>query len=180
MGTRNLTIVKSNRQTKIAQYGQWDGHPSGQGKTVLSFLKNANLKTFKKKVDKLYWLTDEEKIELDKLKDVFAVHPHLSRDCGAKILDAVMYGKVEVYKGYNERATVEVNVTGLVNEEAFLKDGLFCKWAYEIDLDNNTLSVYAGGTSPIKTYNIDELPEQEQFEKELESIVAGEDSEDKF
>ena len=39
MGTRNLTMVISNGKTKVAQYGQWDGYPDGQGMTALSTLK---------------------------------------------------------------------------------------------------------------------------------------------
>ena len=31
MGTRNLTMVIQDQQTRIAQYGQWDGFPDGQG-----------------------------------------------------------------------------------------------------------------------------------------------------
>jgi len=38
MGTRNLTMVISDGKTKIAQYGQWDGYPSGQGADILAFL----------------------------------------------------------------------------------------------------------------------------------------------
>jgi hypothetical protein len=39
MGTRNLTRVICDGKTKVAQYGQWDGYPEGQGKTVLNFLR---------------------------------------------------------------------------------------------------------------------------------------------
>ena len=38
MGTRNLTMVIHKEEPKIAQYGQWDGYPSGQGSTALKFL----------------------------------------------------------------------------------------------------------------------------------------------
>lgn len=40
MGTRNLTAVYLDGQYKVAQYGQWDGYPEGQGITVLTFLRD--------------------------------------------------------------------------------------------------------------------------------------------
>jgi hypothetical protein len=40
MGTRHLTMVVSNNETKVAQYGQWDGYPEGQGVTILTFLRS--------------------------------------------------------------------------------------------------------------------------------------------
>lgn len=38
MGTRNLTCVVLDGEYKVAQYGQWDGYPEGQGRTILEFL----------------------------------------------------------------------------------------------------------------------------------------------
>ena len=43
MGTRNLTMVYSNGNYKVVQYGQFDGYPSGLGVQVLSFLKGGNV-----------------------------------------------------------------------------------------------------------------------------------------
>ena len=41
MGTRNLTLVKDKEgKTKVAQYGQWDGYPEGQGSTILNFIRS--------------------------------------------------------------------------------------------------------------------------------------------
>ena len=41
MGTRNLTIVRNKEGIiRVAQYGQWDGYPEGQGITALNFIKN--------------------------------------------------------------------------------------------------------------------------------------------
>ena len=47
MGTRNLTMVINQKgEKKVAQYGQWDGYPSGVGVSVLNFLKNILLIDF--------------------------------------------------------------------------------------------------------------------------------------
>ena len=37
MGTRNTTRIYFNNELKVAQYGQWDGYPSGQGKDFMNF-----------------------------------------------------------------------------------------------------------------------------------------------
>lgn len=34
MGTRHLICVYYKRRFAIAQYGQWDGYPGGQGLTI--------------------------------------------------------------------------------------------------------------------------------------------------
>ena len=38
MGTRNLVCVVKGGEYKVAQYGQWDGYPTGQGETIVEFL----------------------------------------------------------------------------------------------------------------------------------------------
>lgn len=50
MGTRHLIIVVSQQEVKVAQYGQWDGYPDGQGKRILTFLRKAKLGRFAKKL----------------------------------------------------------------------------------------------------------------------------------
>jgi len=58
MGTRNLTCVVSGGKYIIAQYGQWDGYPSGQGVTALEFLrKKGNQALLKAALNRCYYLT---------------------------------------------------------------------------------------------------------------------------
>ena len=45
MGTRHMIAVVNNGKYRVAQYGQWDGYPSGQGVGVLGFLTNGNHRT---------------------------------------------------------------------------------------------------------------------------------------
>ena len=55
----------------------------------------------------------------------------LSRDTGAKILGIVA------------QAT-EQNAVPIVKELEFVNDGVFCEWAYVIDLDEKVLEVFTG------------------------------------
>lgn len=192
MGTRNLTIVKSDGQYKVAQYGQWDGYPSYSGVNILKFLKNSNLDKFKSDLKNVLLLTSEQ---IDELWEAIGVgkeekfvpieitnafnslHPTLSRDLGCEILSAIMDkdGQVELY-----------------NDLEFAKDSLMCEYAYVIDLDTNTFEVYVGfneeplpdsarfyfdgyrgdnGYYPIKlakSYELDNLPDGDTFLEDLE------------
>jgi hypothetical protein len=134
MGTRHLIEVVNNNEIKVAQYGQWDGYPDGQGVDILSFLsKLDNLDTFKKQLDKVRFLTTEE-INLinDKLsKREINMPPELSRDTSAKLLPMIM--EIE-----DDKELL------LHNKHDFGYDSLFCEWAYVIDLDKNVLEVYRG------------------------------------
>jgi hypothetical protein len=190
MGTRNLTMVIHQGVTKVAQYGQWDGYPDGQGKTVYNFLKNANLDTFKQKLTNCRFATKKDEKAVDKfLKSIGstngwmnmeqaekfkAAYPYASRDLGADILNKILESEGEVV---------------LTDSSDFATESLFCEWAYVIDLDANNLEVYTGfnkkplvagerffgsggkdGYAPIrlaKKYPINKLPTFAKFVSEL-------------
>jgi len=157
VGTRNLTCVVLGGEFKIAQYGQWDGYPSGQGATILKFLSK-----FVKETDELDYdalteftasvaaLTEISDADLTKaweecgadtgsswvglaVSDEFEKkYPEFHRDTAAEILDLGYCGKAK---------KVELSTE-------FAKDGLFCKFVYVIDLDVLTLTMYCGSKSP--------------------------------
>ena len=139
MGTRNLTEVKVNDKIKIAQYGQWDGYPTGQGQTIVDFLKTVDLEKFKKQVEALGEYTEAALkkasadagsdgsgwMTMDVAKKLHEAHPALNRDYGAGILQLVHDGKV----------------SKMVLRSSFKEDELFCEYAYMIDLDKETVTV---------------------------------------
>jgi hypothetical protein len=146
MGTRHLIVVIKGGTHKIAQYGQWDGYPSGQGATVLEFCRTMDRSAFAAKVTQCRFLTEAEMIarwaELGvdvtenggwvsvELADRHKARwPELSRDTGAEIL-----------------AMVAASESGLALEDAyaFANDGIFCEYAYVIDLDAGQLEAYKG------------------------------------
>ena len=61
MGTKNLTCVYCNGAYRVAQYGQWDGYPDGQGITALTFLRDKmNIEEFTRKIMLCKALTKDE------------------------------------------------------------------------------------------------------------------------
>jgi hypothetical protein len=146
MGTRNLTMVIANGKTKVAQYGQWDGYPEGQGKTALEFLISTDIDAFKKKLESVQFAGEKEQKESDEFAASIGStdgwmtmeqselynkkYPLFTRDNGAKILEMIMEDNSE---------TIFVN-----DNTEFAEDSLFCEWAYVIDLDKNTFEVYKG------------------------------------
>lgn len=149
MGTRHLIAVQIDGEYKVAQYGQWDGYPSGQGAKILEFLHNhkEKLSAFADAVRACSEMSDEEYEQAQAWVDCGADpdsdfvtadvgekfrqrYPYLSRDCGADILNHVFNaGK----NGLKLRYALD-----------FAADSLFCEWAYVIDLDKNTFEVFKG------------------------------------
>jgi hypothetical protein len=172
MGTRNLTMVISNGETKVAQYGQWDGYPGGQGSTALEFLRKMDANKFREKVGNLRWITKEEATALDET-DWTKTHPFLSRDTGANILNTIYYDSMEirdpdanVFSG--KKIDFPCKVEFLQDESNFAADSLFCEWAYVIDLDKNTFEVYEGfNKSPLdendRFYHLEKTREDSEY-----------------
>lgn len=146
MGTRNLIAIYKDGEYKVAQYGQWDGYPSGQGVGILNNLKEYGVNRISTKLDKVRWITDNEYRQqwlefghdIDssngfvncELGDKFdKKYPELSRDTGSDILKLI---------AETDR------VLKIQNSIDFVGDSLFCEWAYVIDFDKNTFEVYEG------------------------------------
>lgn len=177
MGTRNLTMVISNNQIKVAQYGQWDGYPSGQGLTALATLKEIaeknNWDSFRNKVNSLRWFTEAEYEDLKKMSDdeLMSKYPQLSRDWCAAILEAIYTGQVvkEERDWLRNKSTVVTttfpNIECMQDYSGFAADSLFCEWAYVIDLDKMTFEVFKG-------FNKEPLVEGDRFYELQDKLIA--------
>jgi hypothetical protein len=186
MGTRNLTAVFMDGEYVVAQYGQWDGYPEGQGATCLNFLRDEmDESIFREQLKKIHFGDEKE------LGDLFSefgasqsgsfsmqnydlfkkAYPELHRDTGAGILKMIQDGKVRILR----------------DDIDFAADGLFCEWAYVIDLDKRRFEVYTGfhkepltekdrfyflkdkeengysGIHMVFSWSIDDLPTDEEF-----------------
>jgi hypothetical protein len=161
MGTRGLTKVIYEGETKVAQYGQWDHYPSGQGVAILLFLRGeGNIEKLTNGIKNIKVISDET---LDKFVNEFTdnengfmsmdeaesfkdKYPSLSRDTGGEILSVVA------------NATNEIP---LVLNAEFENDDLFCEGVYTVDLDQSMfISRYA---DRLLVFMFDNLPTDEGY-----------------
>jgi hypothetical protein len=188
-------MVMSEGKYVVAQYGQWDGYPSGQGQTILGFLHVADMEKFKKKLKQVRLVDDEKQKEIGKFMESIGSkdgwcnmeqsdkynkkYPYMSRDIGGEILQNIIQAED------GEEVWVQ-------DSTDFVRDSLFCEWGYVVDLDKGTFEVYKGFNKrrvpkgqrfasmlcspnnideryyPIKhmqTYQLDNLPTMEEFLK---------------
>lgn len=159
MGTRNLTIVidKSNN-LKVAQYGQWDGCPSGQGVTVLEFSRDKNnIELLQKRFSIIkFYNTDTHDID-DYINKYNNKAPKLfkeqdnrtsadkywwettqSRNLGGKILQSLININLNLLPEEHNK-----NIY-LFNDIDFVKDSLMCEYVYCINLYTNKFMVFEG------------------------------------
>jgi len=197
MGTRHIIAAVIDGEYKLAQYGQWDGYPSGQGADILQFLQSDGiyLEQFKNKLRQCTFLTEDEIkaawiqagaspdadwVGMDVSDKFKELYPQLSRDQGAKVLELI----ANSFEGL-----------ALKNSLDFARDSLMCEYAYVIDFDKNTFEIYVGfnkqslskserfahlepveaydGTKyypvrHIRTYSLTELPDDVTFLSDLE------------
>jgi hypothetical protein len=161
MGTRHLIKVKYKGEVKVAQYGQWDGYPDGQGLDILKFLRNKiKVEELKEKLSKVRFLDkegrDKEFIDsYNKNAPEWSSEPDkrteeqkqwfrsfATRDLGAEILDSIINSE---------------------DEEILLEEdnGELCEGFFTIDLDKMTYKVKF--YSQKETFNINDLPDEEDF-----------------
>lgn len=158
MGTRGLTKVISNGEAVIAQYGQWDHYPAGQGATVLKFVSDSvNIHALKTGLSNVYYPTDSELEEIVskysktgwmdmETGDRFAEeNPTLTRNTGAEILYVVAGSKSPL---------------PIARDLEFENDDLFCEGVYTVDLDTNTFTSKYGKTV---SFSFDNLPTLEEY-----------------
>jgi len=168
MSTRSCVGVVKNGEFKVAQYCQFDGYPTGVGEGVMNFLKNIDIQKFSEKINNLpSWLSDKRKEEIN--KEINDKNKTLNRAkydyllCDSDVLNYIYNDGWFIETRYNEKTGEPYEfkkggfeIEGLLNDEKFFGDSLFCEWAYVIDLDKNVFEIYKG-------FNKRKLTEKDRF-----------------
>lgn len=167
MGTRNLTkVINRNGEVVVAQYGQWDGYPSGQG--VNALVHAFNHEAIERGLEKVRWATQSE---IDEIYANFPsagmfgtedshkfglFYPNLTRDTCANILGVIAWSVGEVL---------------VFDNSEFENDELFCEAVYTIDFQQKKfISKYA---EQVVEYDLDNLPYQNEYIEAWQKVLAG-------
>ena len=149
----------------LAQYGQFDGYPEGQGAKIFKFLSVAhNIENLKAGLENHIYEPTAEELEAiyteceawdenlraqgnshyeRNMVGINQLYPSLARETSAGILGIIARAskKVEA-EGEAEKESKKIPVhLGL----EFATDTLFCEWAYVIDIDKEVFEVFGGG-----------------------------------
>jgi len=134
MGTRHLVGFTAHGETK-AMYGQYDGYISGVGQTVLDFCRKGIGSLTAEKVVKLIVVpadgipTTDEANALSKYSNA---NVSAGNDWYATLRECQGDPEAILESGY------------ILDSFDFGFDGIFCEYAYIIDLDKRCLDVYKG------------------------------------
>lgn len=136
MSTRGLYGVRYQERDYLA-YNHCDSYPNGLGNELIEELKTVSLGWIKKKVNKLQLVnksmnpTPEQIAELSKFTNLgVGEQSHADWYCLLRETQGSLIKTLEA--GY------------MMDDAEFIKDSLFCEFAYIINLDNNTLEFYRG------------------------------------
>lgn len=143
MGTRGLIGFKVDGKYS-GYYNQYDSYPEGMGFDIVEFIKNRlltkdNVDTMKRMVSNLEVVDSNDDPTLEDLSFYAEFHDkHVSNGKdwysllrklqGSKCLDAIF----------------DCKLRHMFDDIEFIKDSLFCEYAYFLNFDNNTLDIYDG------------------------------------
>ncbi|KAK3903470.1 hypothetical protein C8A05DRAFT_14584 [Staphylotrichum tortipilum] len=165
MGTRHLICVFWKGKWYLAQYGQFDGYPEGQGAKLFKFLSVArNIDNLKGGLEHHVYEPTAEQLEAiwvecdawdaarsadpatfnvweRNMHGINQLYPSLARETSAGVLGLIARAarSEEPAKEATEPKKIPLQL-----DLGFANDSLFCEWAYVVDLDKEVLEVYGG------------------------------------
>lgn len=137
MGTRGCYGFRKDGVDKLA-YNHYDSYPSGLGSDVVKFCKETSVKEMNAIFDKIM-LVDESGIPT--LEQIAECHKYYDGSVSSQTVEdwycllRHAQGDLNVYKN---------GLRYMIDNHDFIKDSLFCEYAYIINLDTKKLEFYVG------------------------------------
>lgn len=143
MSTRGAYGFTIDKQDKIA-FNHCDSYPEGLGAHVIDFISKSKLAAMRNFARKITLIVDENSKPSDEQVKKYAKFAGLKKDeqlncTWDKLLDKTFGDLFELKK-----------VPFMFDAHDFLRDDLFCEWAYIINLDSKELEIYCHGQELVK------------------------------
>lgn len=159
MGTRGLYGFYKDGVTK-ATYNHYDSYPSYLGNHIARFIRSTSLDELNQIFDRIIMVgendepTEAQVIECIRYLDTEVGTGRLN-DWYSLLRGA--QGELEPYK--------DLGLRYMIDSQNFIKDSLFCEFAYIINLDDNVLELYKGFQNKTdKNRYYDEALESDEYE----------------
>lgn len=135
MGTRGLYGFVVDGVAK-ASYNHFDSYPENLGESVVRFLVENDIDAIKEFAKKIKLVNQGEIVDEEFLRENgfdededYSKHDY--------------YDALRDYQGELDKIFQD-NMTLMTDDISFIKDSLFCEWAYLINFDTEELEVYKG------------------------------------
>lgn len=137
MGTRGLYGFRKNGVDKLT-YNHWDSYPDYLGDIVVGFCKSTTIQELNEIFDRIVLVDNNNrptKKQIDECIKYYdgSVSEQSVDDWYCLLRDT--QGNLDVYKN---------GLKYMLDDKDFIKDSLFCEYAYIINLDTNCLEFWVG------------------------------------
>lgn len=140
MGTRGLYGIRKNGIDKTT-YNHFDSYPSWLGANIVNFIKKHSIEELNEFYERII-LVNASSIPTDEQKANCAKYGSVNLTVSKQSTDD-WYCLLRYFQGDLE-ALYNVDVPYMIDDRDFIKDSLFCEYAYIINLDDNVLEFYEG------------------------------------
>lgn len=137
MGTRGCYGIRVGQQDKVT-YCHMDSYPSYLGINVMSFINETPDAELQEIADRIELVNEDSKPSPKQIKQ-YREHADLNvasqslKDWYCLLRDT--QGDLSPYRN---------GLRHMIDSHEFLKDSLFCEWAYILNVDEGTLEIYRG------------------------------------
>ena len=137
MSTRGCYGFRKNGIDKLT-YNHCDSYPDCLGKTMMEFCKKTSIKEMNEIFDRIILVSERSKPTKKQIEECKQYYNGSVGDCTIEDWYCLLretQGDPNVYKD---------GLRYMIDNHDFIKDSLFCEYAYIINLDTNSLEFWVG------------------------------------
>lgn len=140
MATRGLYGLRKNGIDKTS-YNHFDSYPDELGRNILSFIKGHSVEEMNAFYNRIIMVSEQAIPTTQEIENCI-INQSIDLNVSTRSYND-WYCLLRYLQG-ELGALYECKISYMIDEHEFIKDSLFCKYAYIINLDTNKLEFYKG------------------------------------